>query len=100
MRAGRTSKIDLGETASIALSIHDSSLVFVTVDRAGAFHALNELGPGRVLTAHWFLRRLADAKALPVGDVRDVAAHLESASSGGAPQPGWWRDWFAAVPPA
>jgi hypothetical protein len=84
----RNNTADLGEDASIVLVAGDPDLLFVTNDRKGAFHALNELKEtrGRVMTAHVFLYDLVSQSALSSTIAKQVGARMNLA-------PSWWASW-------
>jgi len=93
LTSGTATAKDLGERASVALSLHEAGLIFVTHDKNGAWLALRETwGPGeRLLGVAPFLRRLYEAKALTDATVLDdVIMHAE-------PRPSWWGAWRATL---
>jgi hypothetical protein len=84
---------DLGERASVALSMVEPDLTFVTHDKMGAWLALRETwAPGdRLLGFGPFLRRLVEAKVLNDPTVLDdVIRHAD-------PRPSWWGAWRASL---
>lgn len=85
---------DVGERASIALTVHDASLCFVSHDKNGLWIAVRELwSPGeRVLGLGPFLRRLFESAAFPEPDVLDdVIAMIPQQ------QPTWWSSWRGSL---
>jgi hypothetical protein len=93
LTSGAATAKDLGERASVALSLDEAGLIFVTHDKNGAWLALRETwSPGeRLLGVAPFLRRLYEAKALTDATVLDdVIIHAE-------PRPSWWGAWRATL---
>lgn len=92
---GGTAGKDVGERASIALAAHDSSLTFVTHDKAGMWIALREIWrPGeRVLGLAPFLRQIFEQGALTDPVVLDEIVALVGSSA----RPSWWASWRAGL---
>jgi len=85
-----------GERASIALAASDTSLTFVTHDKAAVWIAMRELWTRgeRALGLFAFLRRLFDEGALadPVV-IDDVMGAVGAATQ----RPTWWAPWRAGI---
>lgn len=84
---------NLGERASVALSLAEPGFIFVTHDKNGAWLALREIwAPGeRLLGFAPFLRRLFEAKALiDAAVLDDLIAYID-------PRPSWWGAWRAKL---
>jgi hypothetical protein len=84
------------ERESIALALHDPSLVFVANDKNAMWLALQELhAPGeRIIGVPVFLRRLHEANALSPTTIDQVMWHWKGR------RPTWWADWRSGIEPA
>jgi len=80
-----------GERESIALALHNPSLVFVANDRNALWIALHELhAPGeRLIGVPVFLRRLHEVGALSPACIDEVMRRWRGR------RPTWWADWRA-----
>lgn len=94
LRAGNTSRTNLGEDASTALAMFAADLVLVTDEPRAAFRALNELG-GRVMVAHPFFRLLVETGNLD----RERAAAIADdwVAKGRSSRPSWWDAWVSGT---
>jgi hypothetical protein len=93
LASGAATAKNLGERASVALSLVEPGFTFVTHDKNGAWLALRETwAPGdRLLGVAPFLRRLVEAKALT------KAAALDDLIPYAEPRPSWWGAWRASL---
>jgi hypothetical protein len=90
---GAVTAKNLGERASVALSLVEPGFIFVTHDKNGAWLALREtwtLGE-RLLGVAPFLRRLYEANALTDATVLDDLIPFAD------PRPSWWGAWRATL---
>jgi hypothetical protein len=97
LRSNTGSLKDLGEHASIAATVDDSSLIFVCNDQNALWIALRELfKPGEhVVRFSTFLRRAHET----VGLRRSVVEKLAKLAQFAHAPPTWWTDWLATLPP-
>ena len=90
---GSTTAKNLGERASVALTLSDPTFTFVTYDKNATWLALRELwAPGEhLLGVAPFLRRLFEDKSLiDVAAIDDVIASTDI-------RPSWWGTWRASI---
>jgi hypothetical protein len=80
-----------GERASIALAVHDPSLIFIANDKNAMWNAIAELhGAPRVLGVPPFLRILRERASLSTDAIDDVIGRWNGR------RPTWWADWRSA----
>ncbi len=93
LASGAATAKNLGERATVALSLVEAGFTFVTHDKNGAWLALRETWtPGeRLLGVAPFLRRLYEAKALTDATVLDDLIPFAE------PRPSWWGAWRATL---
>ena len=93
LTSGAVTAKNLGERASVALSLVEPGFIFVTHDKNGAWLALRETwSPGeRLLGVAPFLRRLYEARALTDATVLDDLILFAD------PRPSWWGAWRATL---
>jgi hypothetical protein len=93
LTGGAATAKNLGERASVALSLVEPGFTFVTHDKNGAWLALREIwAPGeRLLGVAPFLRRLFEAKAFTDASVLDDLIRYAD------PRPSWWGAWRGSL---
>jgi predicted nucleic acid-binding protein len=88
-----------GEDESLAIALHEPDLIYVCHDGEALRAAANELGTDRIMSFHFFLRRLVEAGALPAATADRIARDLEVLKGADTTRdkayavPLWWPPW-------
>lgn len=86
LRSGRTTSSDAGECASIALTAHHASAVFVTAETRAGWLGVSELH-GRTRALPSWLHHLVNDGHLDPSEARSV---MDAAKGSGVRRPSWW----------